>query len=57
MATRARTGGSNTIQYEDFKPKSEMKEEAAAHVLLVHLPAGEFNISLLKNFPLFHQTR
>ncbi|OAY39141.1 inactive protein RESTRICTED TEV MOVEMENT 2 [Manihot esculenta] len=40
MATRTRTGGSNTIQYEDFKPKSEMKEEAAAHVLLVHLPAA-----------------
>ncbi|KDP34273.1 hypothetical protein JCGZ_12842 [Jatropha curcas] len=39
MATRTRSaGGSIAIQYEDFRPKSEFKEEEGANILLLHLP-------------------
>ncbi|PNT18504.1 hypothetical protein POPTR_010G245500v4 [Populus trichocarpa] len=38
MANRTRIGGSATIQYEDFQPKYEWKEEEGASVLLIHLP-------------------
>ncbi|KAJ8756352.1 hypothetical protein K2173_025164 [Erythroxylum novogranatense] len=37
MATSARTTGSTAIQYEDFQPKSERKEEEGAAILLLHL--------------------
>ncbi|KAJ9183751.1 hypothetical protein P3X46_007563 [Hevea brasiliensis] len=39
MAARTPTGGLTAIQYEDFKPKSEFKEEEGANILLLHLPA------------------
>ncbi|KAF2284093.1 hypothetical protein P3X46_012841 [Hevea brasiliensis] len=48
MATRTRTGGSTAIQYEDFQPKSELKEEGGANILVVHLPGfqkEQINIS------------
>ncbi|KAF2287148.1 hypothetical protein GH714_038434 [Hevea brasiliensis] len=34
MAARTPTGGLTAIQYEDFKPKSEFKEEEGANILL-----------------------
>jgi hypothetical protein len=51
MAMRQRSGGvtatlpqkSASLSHEDFQPRSERKEEAAATVILVHLP-GVFNI-------------
>jgi hypothetical protein len=51
MAMRQRSGGvtatlprqSTSLLHEDFQPRSERKEEAAATVILVHLP-GVFNI-------------
>ncbi|EEF47954.1 small heat-shock protein, putative [Ricinus communis] len=38
MATRTGTGRSAAIQYEDFQPKIEWKEEEGAILLLLHLP-------------------
>ncbi|KAJ4843983.1 hypothetical protein Tsubulata_043392 [Turnera subulata] len=38
MATRTRTVGSTVVQYEDFVPRSEWKEEEGANILHIHLP-------------------
>ncbi|XP_011024114.1 PREDICTED: inactive protein RESTRICTED TEV MOVEMENT 2-like [Populus euphratica] len=38
MAKRTRSGGSATIQYEDFQPDYAWKEEEGASVLRIHLP-------------------
>ncbi|KAG6763367.1 hypothetical protein POTOM_030781 [Populus tomentosa] len=38
MAMRTRIGGYDAIQYENFQPKSEWKEEEVENVLRIHLP-------------------
>ncbi|KAM7265716.1 hypothetical protein ACFE04_003399 [Oxalis oulophora] len=38
MALNSQSGRAGSIQYEDFQPTSELKEEANAHILLVNLP-------------------
>ncbi|KAH8501980.1 hypothetical protein H0E87_016658 [Populus deltoides] len=38
MAMKTRIGGYAAIQYEDFQPKSEWKEEEGENVLRIHLP-------------------
>lgn len=46
MATRTRIGGYDAIQYENFQPKSEWKEEEVENVLRIHLP-GELYLLFL----------
>lgn len=38
MATRQKSPSSSRVQYEEFQPKFEWKEEEDANLLLVHLP-------------------
>ena len=42
MATRSRT---SAIQYQDFIPKYELKEETGSHVMVLELPQGNHTSS------------
>ena len=47
MAMRTRTGGSAAaIQYENFQPKSESREEVGESVLLIYLPGELYHLFL-----------
>jgi hypothetical protein len=46
MAMKTRIGGYAAIQYEDFQPKPEWKEEEGENVLRIHLPGELYHLFL-----------